>query len=167
MGCPYGHYTKLVGSVPVDPRGHTIFSYSGERCTSTLRILRAASTHFPVLRGFLAHVTSALSAHRIVRDIDNTLKNNNHQRLLKITQIESLLSCNVEQNYQKLTSVQCSAHRRPNLEMELTIAHAALISGFEKEIDDYPEHACICCERLHQKSQCLLLVSLMLRYGFN
>ena len=51
--------------------------------------------------------------------------------------------------------------------MELSIAHAALIAGFEKEIDDYPEHACICFERLHQKSQCLLLVSLMLRYGFN
>ena len=108
-------------------------------------------TNFPVLRKFLAHVTSALSAHRIVCDIDNALKNGNHQRLLQITQIESLLSCNVEQNYQKLTPVDCSALRRPNLEMELAIVHAALIAGFEKEIDDFPEHACICCERLHQR----------------
>jgi hypothetical protein len=151
MGCPYSRYTKLVDTAPVDLRGHPIVCYSGECCTSTLRILRAASTHFPVLRRFLAHVTSALSAHRIVRDIDNALKNGNHQRLLQITQVESLLSCNVEQNYQKLIPVQCSALRRPNLEMELAIAHAALIAGFEKEIDDFPEHACICCERLHQR----------------
>ena len=153
MGCPCGHYTKLMGSLPVDLKGHPIVCYSGDYCTSTLRILRAASTHFPVLRKFLAHVTSALSAHRIVCDIDNALKNGNHQRLLQITQIESLLSCNVEQNYQKLTPVQFSdlALRRPNLEVELAIAHAALIAGFEKEIHDFPEHVCICCERLHQR----------------
>ena len=151
MGCPYGHYSKLVGTEPVDLRGHPIVCYSGERCTSTLRILRAASTHFPLLRRFLAHVTSALSAHRIVCDIDNALKNGNHQRLLQITQVESLLSCNVERNYQKLIPIQYSALRRPNIEMELVIAHAALITGFEKEIDDFPEHACICCERLHQR----------------
>ena len=151
MGCPYGHYTKLMGSLPVDLKGHPIVCYSGERCTSNLRVLRAASTHFPILRKFLAHVTSALSAHRIVCNIDNALKNGNHQRLLQITQIESLLSCNVEQNYQKLTPVDCSTLRRPNLEMELAIVHAALIAGFEKEIDDFPEHACICCERLHQR----------------
>ena len=98
MGCPYGHYTKVVGTVPVDLKGHPIVCYSGDYCTSNLRILRAASTHFPVLRRFLAHVTSALSAHRIVYDIDNALKNGNHQRLLQITQVECLLSCNVEQN---------------------------------------------------------------------
>ena len=148
MGCPYGHYTKLVGSLPVDLRGHPIVCYSGEYCTSNLRV---PSTHFPILRKFLAHVTSALSAHRIVCDIDNALKNGSHQRLLQIAQVQSLLSCNVEQNYQKLTAVHCSALRRPNLEMELAIAHAALIAGFEKEIDDFPEHACICCERLHQR----------------
>ena len=82
MGCPYGHYIKLVGSLPVDLKGHPIVCYSGDRCTSNLRILREASTHFPVLRRFLAHDTSALSAHRIVYDIDNALKNGNHQRLL-------------------------------------------------------------------------------------
>ena len=80
----------------------------------------------------MAHVTSALSAHRIVYDIENALKN---KRLLQITQVESLLSCNVEQNY---PPVQCS---RPNIEMDLAIAHAALIA----------EHVCICCDRLHQR----------------
>ena len=139
VGCPYGHYTKLVDTSPVELKGHPIVCYSGDYCTSNLRILRAASTHFPVLRRFLAHVTSALSAHRIVCDIDNALKNGNHQRLLQITQIQSLLSCNVEQ---KLIPVQRLALRRPNLEVELAIAHATVIAGFEKEIDDFPENAC-------------------------
>ena len=49
-GCPYGHYTKLVKSCPVDRIGHPIVCYCGSLCTSQLRILRAASTHFPILR---------------------------------------------------------------------------------------------------------------------
>ena len=30
--------------------------------------------------------------------------------------------------------------RRPTLETELAITHAALIAGYEKEIYDFPEH---------------------------
>ena len=150
MGCPNGHYTKLVGSLPVDLKGHPIVCYLGNSCTSNLRILRAASTHFPVLRRFLAHVTDALSAHRVVYDIDNALKNGNHKSLMKITGIQSLLSCDVEEKYHKLKSSDL-ALRRPTLETELAIAHAAVIAGFEKEIYDFPENVCICCERLHQR----------------
>ena len=61
MGCPFGHYTKYVDS--------SVVCYTGDYCTSNFRILRAASTHFPVLRRFLANVTEALSAHRVVFDI--------------------------------------------------------------------------------------------------
>ena len=84
---------------------------------SNLRILRAASTHFPVLRRFLASVTEAVSAHRIVFDIDNALQNGNHQSLLKITHVESFLSFNVDEKYQKSIAVQSSdlALRRPTL----------------------------------------------------
>ena len=55
-GCPYGHYSKLVKSCPVDRIGHPIVCYCGSLCTSQLRILRAASTHFPVLRQLLREV---------------------------------------------------------------------------------------------------------------
>ena len=102
MGCPFGHYTKYVDSGVVDLKGHPIVCYTGDYCTSNLRILGAASTHFPVLRRFLDSVTEALSAHRIVFDIDNSLQNGNHQSLLKITHVESFLSCNVDEKYQKL-----------------------------------------------------------------
>ena len=153
LGCPNGHYTKLVGSLPVDLRGHHIVCYTGDSCTSTLRILRAASAHFPVLRKFLSHVSDALSAHKIVYEIDNALNNGNHQNLMRIVQVKSLLSSTVDKSYQKLTAVECSDFglRRPTLGAELIITHAALIARFEKEVYDFPDHACICCERLHQR----------------
>ena len=113
-------------------------------------MLRAASTHFPVLIRFLAHVTDALSAHRAVCDIDHALKNGNHKHLMKITGVQSLLSCDVEGKYHKLKSSELVL-RRPTLETELAIAHAAVIAGFEKEINDFPENVCICCKRLHHR----------------
>ena len=44
-----------------------------------------------------------------------------------------------------------SFFKSPTLEMDLLIAHAALIAAFKKEIYDFPEHACCCCECLHQR----------------
>ena len=85
MGCLF---SKLVGSSPIDLKDHPIVCYNGELCTSVLRIPRAAFTYFPVLRKFLVHVTTALSAHRSVCDIDNALKNDNHRSLIKITGVK-------------------------------------------------------------------------------
>ena len=151
LGCPNGHYTKSVHSLPVGLRGHPIVCDS---CTSTLKILRAASTHFPVLRKFLSLVSDVLSAHKIMCEIDDAYKNGNHQNIMRITRVKSLLSSTIDQNYQKLSEiVECSDFglRRPTLETKPVIAHAALIAGFEKEIDDFPVNACICCEHLHQR----------------
>ena len=141
MGCPFGHYSKLVGSSPVDLRGHPIVCYNGELCTSVLRILRAA----------------ALSAHRSVSYIDNALKNGNHRSLIKITGVKSLLSCDVEEKYQKLTPVDCSdSLRRPTLETELAIAHSALIAGYEKEIYDSQNMHAFVVSVCIRESRCLL-----------
>ena len=55
-------------------------------------------------------------------DIDNALKNDNHRSLIKITGVKSLLSCDVEEKYQKLTPVDCSdSLRKPTLETEGTL----------------------------------------------
>ena len=35
--------------------------------------------------------------------------------------------------------------------MDLAIMHAAVITGFEKEVNDFPLHVCVCCEQLHQR----------------
>ena len=156
LGCPFVHSTKLVGSTPVSLKGHPIVCYTGDSCTSTLRILRAASTHFPVLRKFLVHVTTALTCHKIVCSIDNALQCGNYKKLMQITdvkKVETLLGNNIAERYQQLNVDDCphSLFKSPTLDMDLAIAHAALIAAFEKEINDFPEHACCCCERLHQR----------------
>ena len=37
------------------------------------------------------------------------------------------------------------------LESQLVVTHAKLITQLEKEINDYPEHVCCSCEQLHQR----------------
>ena len=39
----------------------------------------------------------------------------------------------------------------PNLEPQLKVRHAELITSVEKKVNDYPEHACSSCERLFQR----------------
>ena len=90
LGCSFLHSTKLVGSTPVSLKGHPIVCYTGDSCTSTLRILRAASTHFPVLRKFLVHVTTALTCHKIVCNIDNALQCGNYKKLMQITDVKKV-----------------------------------------------------------------------------
>ena len=88
-------------------------------CTRPPPFLWRPGDEATVLRKFLAHVTTTLSAHRSVCDIDNALKNGNHRSLIKITGVKSLLSCDVEEKYQKLTPVDClDSLRKPTLETE-------------------------------------------------
>ena len=86
-GCPYGHYSKLVKSCPVDRIGHPIVCYCGSLCTSQLRILRAASTHFPVLRQLLCEVHSAIASHKFVLEIDEALSAGDYHKLMEIANI--------------------------------------------------------------------------------
>ena len=86
-GCPYGHYSKLVKSCPVDRIGHPIVCYCGSLCTSQLRILRAASTHFPVLRQLLRAVHSAIASHKFVLEIDEALSAGDYHKLMEIANI--------------------------------------------------------------------------------
>ena len=119
-------------------------------------VLRAASTHYPVLRKFLHQLSSARTSHRYIFDIDMALCAGQYSRLMEITQsngFESLISNDVEASYEQCTDVadEKSVLRQPNLEAQLLITHAELISQLENEVQDFPEHACCSCERLHQQ----------------
>ena len=76
---------------------------------------------------------------------------------MELTQTEdfdSLLSNEVEATYNEGTdvaSVPTSGLRRPNLQSELQISHAHLITQLDKEIDDFPDKECCCCQQLHQR----------------
>ena len=117
LGCPIGYYTKVLGSQAVELKGHPFYVHWSLLHQYTLRILRVASTHFLVLRKFVKDVTSALSTHRIVYGIDSALHSGNHQDLMKISEVESLFSCYVDENF---TPVACDlALGKPTLEVEL------------------------------------------------
>ena len=129
-GCPYGHYTKLEGSTPVYRKGHPIICHSGNECSSELRILRAASTHFPVLRNFLRGVHNAIECHKCVLGIDTALSVGDYKALLRLSNIEYLLSNDVDVKYEHCIG-SYSVSREPDLEKHLVITHAALITILE------------------------------------
>ena len=150
-GCPYGHYTNSVNSTP--RKGHPIACYRGGECSSQLRILRAASTHFLKLRTFLRHVESAIVSHQSVCEIDQALGTGDYIKLMKMTDIkniEFLLGNDVDHKFEEITHDNLYL-RQPDLEDKLVSTHAALITEFEKNIYDFPEHVCCCCERLNQR----------------
>ena len=74
-GCPNGHYTKVVDgdNSVVYCKGHPTVCSNDGGCKSKLRILRAASTHFPVLGNLLHHVNDAVRSSSRVDDIDEAL----------------------------------------------------------------------------------------------
>ena len=98
-------------------------------------------------------IHSALVSHKCVCKIDRALSAGDYSKLMKITgikYIESLLSNDVDLKYEQITHNN-SYLRQPDLEDKLVFTHAALITELEKEIDDFPEHVCCCCDRLNQR----------------
>ena len=167
-GCPNQHYTKLVSKDDtcsfIDLKGHPLVCYDNEtQCHSKLRILRAVSTHYPVLRNFLHGLYSGMKHHMYIATIDNALSAGDFHSLMEITNLEfhNLFSTNVEEKYEQHTETVAagSMFRDPNLESHLMTTYAKLMIDLDKEIDDYPEHVCCSCERLHQRKS-VTLVSL-------
>ena len=156
-GCPNGHYSKVIEFSSVGLKVHPLVcSSSSGGCQSQLRVLRAAATHFPVLRQFLHDVHSAIKSHMCIFEIDKALCSGNYHRLMQAINVEefdALLSNDVDSTYEQCTDMECanSVLRQPNLETELLISHAGLITELEKEIEDFPDHSCVSCERLHQR----------------
>ena len=158
-GCPNGHYSKAVvrehaGSIVVDLQGHTLPCFNDGGCCSQLRILRAASTHYSVLRTLLNHVYSAITSHLGVLNIDKALSTGDLHFLKEITKVPDfavLLTNDLDCSYEQHIDAAVPDSVLKSVESRLLIAHAQVISDLEKEIDDDPEHACCSCERLHQR----------------
>ena len=148
------------------------YFYEAAYQPSQLRILRAASTHFTVLRTFLHDLHCAISSSNCVLEIDEAHNAGNYHKLMKILNIkkvESLLSNDLDTKYEQSTDDVCcnSVLRQPDLEVHLTLTHVALIAHLDKEIDDFPEHMCCSCERLHQRKSLSSLMILIVMCGLN
>ena len=158
-GCPSEHYTKAVArgdpdSEVIELRGHPLVCFNDGGCCSTLRILRAASTHYGVLRTFLNHMYSAITSHLVVLNIDKALHAGDFHSLMEIAKVHDfavLLTNDLDTSYEQCADVTVADSVLKNVESQLLLTHAQVISDLDKEIDDDPEHACCSCERLHQR----------------
>ena len=100
-GCPNEHFSKSVEASPnndiyldcyaVDREGHSLVCFNDSNCVSKLRILRAASTHYPLLRHFLYALYNAIKSNVHVTTIDNALCTGDFHSLMEITKIEGIL----------------------------------------------------------------------------
>ena len=152
-GCPNQHYTKYVDTT-MQLKGHPLVCFNDSGCHSKLRILRSAATHYPVLVTFSHHVYQAIGAHVGVQMIDRALGSGDFHTLMEITKtcdFESLLSNDIDTSYEQCTEAFDSVLIHAGVENKLLIEHAQLITQFENEIDEYPEHVCCSCECLYQR----------------
>ena len=166
--CPNTHYQKVVhfhDECPnseivhfnsVELKGHSLLCFTGDECKSKLRILRAASTHYAVLRSFLHAVYDAIRNHKRVAHLDAALHSGDFTYLMRACEIdsyESLLSNEVQSTHQLSVYELDSPLRKPNLEYELQTAHARIMALYDKDVHDYYKHPCCsCCMLFKRKS---------------
>ena len=78
-----------------------------------------------------------------VQMIDRALGSGDFHTLMDITKIcdfETLLSNDINTSYEQCTEAADSVLTHAGVENNLLIEHAQLITQFESEVDDYPEH---------------------------
>ena len=155
--CPNTHYQKVVHFHDESPnreivhynsvelKGHSLLCFTGNECNSKLRILRAASMHYAVLRSFLHAVYDAIRNHKRVAYLDAALHSGDFTYLMRASEIdsyESLLSNEVQSTHQLSVYELDSPLRKPNLEYDLQTTHARIMAQYDKDVHDYYKHPC-------------------------
>ena len=162
----HGHYTCPLNADHKMPyhelAGHPIpCTTVNADCKSSLRVLRAGATHFPLLRRFVGLLYEAIRQHRLLQSIDTALCAGEFEKLTKLCAISDyndlLKTCSsdsaadVEDGDSQLIRLQ--QPNLPDLETDLYIEHAELIADIEKKFADDAECPCCSCERLLQRKQ--------------
>ena len=164
--CPNEHYTKVCITTVKHPtdsklneihytpkylRGHPLLCFQNTNCVSKARILRAASTHYPVLRHFLRYFDLVMMCHFRIHKIDAALTSADFRSLMEMTHCTNFNKLCDDFDLTDETGGNNPSLTNPKLESYLQIHHAKLIDDLQKQIDDYPLNACCSCERLFQR----------------
>ena len=136
-------------------RGHSLTCHqSGSKCSSELRILRAASAHHKVLRTFMRNVYHAKQSHECLVSIDRALGEGDFNELMQTTKntFAQLLKTEdfINENGSS-ASMSNSFFRVSHLETTLQLQHSLVISQLEKEWNDNAENVCCSCQCLFQR----------------
>ncbi len=150
-GCPNHHYTKVAADgSSVMLKGHPLICSLDSGCASSLRILRAASAHSPILRRFLALLEKARENHTSISNIDTALERGDFASLMSTTHhtdFDSVLSHDITTHHKGSAVSDGPSH------LNLLTTYERIITSYEKLITDYAEHPCISCQQLHRRSR--------------
>ena len=109
--------------------------YTDKECCSQLRILRAASTHYPVLRSFLS-VYDAINSHKATLSLDREL-------VTFDTGTDGIYRCPVSDlEPASDTSEVKFADPVPGLELQLQTKYVKIIALYQNAVHDYAQHPC-------------------------
>ena len=133
-------------------------------CKSSLRVVRAAATHFPLLRRLVGLLYEAIRQHRLLESIDTALYAGDFEKLTELCRITEynvlMKACSIDENCSAAglvdsedQPIRLQKPNLPDLESELHINHAELIAELEKKFADDAEFPCCSCERLFQRKQ--------------
>ena len=174
--CPNPHYQSFYIHLEADPddpdiiytyylprdlKGHSLLCSLNGNCQSKLRIIRAASAHYSTLRRFMRELHPALKHHKTIHKIDAALGEGDFEVLMSMADCKDF--CNIFDDVptsdddaegdtpSDAVPMDERGLRRRNLESWLQVKYATVIHDLQKQIDDYPLHACCSCERLHQR----------------
>ena len=113
-------------------KGHSVLCYDGSECKSRLKILRLASCHYPVLRGFLNNVYLARSSHLKILKLDEAFCKGDFKFIMEACRmpIDSIFS-NVVEGTQEGAAQECEL-RKPDLELRLQAENNKAIAEREK-----------------------------------
>ena len=155
-GCGHVHYdvTLKLHSGFIDQLGHPIYCELPE-CSSPLRIIRAATPHFPVLRTFTRLLYKARKCHMTILAIDSALSCGNIDELIPFLGLKAKFSDLFSEDgvEHAVVSEDHSSSGLGCIERDLKVTHADLIAELQSKFNDDAEFACCSCERLCQRKQ--------------
>ena len=143
--------------------GHPLpCSIVNAECDSRLRILRAAATHFPLLRRFVVLLYEAIRLHRQLDRINSALCADfnslvqicglsDYKVLFKACSVDEACSSAIHvglEDDDTSQPIRLQEPKLPDLKSDLHVEYAELI---EKDFADDAEFSCCSCERLFQR----------------
>ena len=114
-------------------------------CQSSLRVLRAAATHFPQLRRLVCLLYDAIRQHHLLESIDTALCAGDLEKLLKLCAVSyDKLFRSIDSNEDSCGTansedavhqpIRLQQPKLPDLESHLHVEHAQVIADIEKKV---------------------------------
>ena len=155
-GCGHVHtdITLKLHSGFIEQLGHPIYCKLPE-CSSPLRVIRAATPHFPVLRTFTRLLYKARKCHMTILAIDSALSCGNIDELIPFLGLKAKFSDLFSEDgvEHAVVSEDHSSSGLGCIERDLKVTHADLIAELQSKFNDDAEFACCSYERLCQRKQ--------------